>query len=144
MDARCCLVFLIIDPFAFLLFQRVRLDFQRVRLDWPALAPGFLKECGMRELRYCLRNMSSSDQVLNSSFLQAFSSPMEQILERLRAFGEFEVCKSLPFAPSTLHFPFLVTLICKKRWETRARLKFACGMSRWVDVVELNVILRSF
>ncbi|ONM07836.1 Phosphoglycerate mutase-like family protein [Zea mays] len=71
--------------------KRVRLDFQRVRLDWPALAPGFLKECGMRELRYCLRNMSSSDQVLNSSFLQAFSSPMEQILERLRAFGEFEI-----------------------------------------------------
>jgi hypothetical protein len=113
MDARCCLVFLVIDRFVFLLFQRVRLDFQRVRLDWPALAPGFLKECGMRELRCCLWNMLSSDQILNSSFLQVFSSPMEQILERLRAFGEFEVCKILPFVPSTLHFPFILHQFAK-------------------------------
>jgi len=51
---------------------------------------------------------------LISSFLQVFSSPMEQILERLRAFGEFEVCKILPFVPSTLHFPFILHQFAKR------------------------------
>lgn len=59
---------LFIDRFVFLLFQRVRLDFQRVRLDWPVLAPGFLKECGMRELRCYLLNMFLSDDIFNLSF----------------------------------------------------------------------------
>jgi hypothetical protein len=85
------------NPLSFLLFSWLFIDrfvfllFQRVRLDWPVLAPGFLKECGMRELRCYPSNMFLSDEILNFSFLQVFSSPMEQILERLRAFGEFEI-----------------------------------------------------
>jgi hypothetical protein len=113
------------NPLSFLLFSWLFIDrfvfllFQRVRLDWPVLAPGFLKECGMRELRCYPSNMFLSDEILNFSFLQVFSSPMEQILERLRAFGEFEVRKILPFAPSTLHFPFLFHQFAKGGGECK-------------------------
>jgi hypothetical protein len=115
-----------IDRFVFLLFQRTRLDFQRVRLDWPVLAPGFLKECGMRELRCYLVNMFLSDEILNFSFLQVFSSPMEQILERLRAFGEFEVRKIPPFLPTARCISLSCSINLQKA-EASVRLKFAFG-----------------
>ena len=63
--------------------------------------------------------MFLSDEILNFSFLQVFSSPMEKILERLRAFGEFEVRKILPFAPSTVHFPILFHQFAKSGGECK-------------------------
>jgi len=50
---------------------------------------------------------------------KVFSSPMEKILERLRAFGEFEVRKILPFAPSTVHFPILFHQFAKSGGECK-------------------------
>lgn len=91
-------------------------------LDLSLLVSGFLKECGG-----CVSSFGISSVLIDLVIpLQVFSSPMKQILERLRAFGEFEV--------RVFFFPRCISLSLFYQFakvKTSVRLTLAAGMSGW-------------